>query len=82
MSQKASLNDLIRASLFDIVRVDEIQRLIYEGLFNNKNDVTNIFDIFRSVLSHHCTSICLVMLEEDKYVCHKTKLFKNESTTR
>ena len=62
---------MIRASLFDIVRVYEIQRLVDEVLFKNNNDVTKIFDIGQSLLSHHCTTRCLVMMDEDKYVCHK-----------
>ena len=71
MSQPEFVNGLIRASLFDIVRVDEIQRLIDEGLFKNSNDVKKIFDIGRSVLNHHFTPRCLVMVDEDKYVCRK-----------
>ena len=66
MYQRELINDFIGASLFDIVRVDSIKRLIDEGLCKNSNDVTKIFDIERSVLSHHCTPRCLVMVGEDK----------------
>ena len=72
MYQREFVNNLIRDSLLDIVRVDEIQRLIDKGLFKNSNNVTKIFDIGQSVLSHHCTPRCLVMVDEDKYVCRKT----------
>ena len=53
------MNDLIRASISDIVRAVEIQRFIDEGVFRCVNDVHEVYDNTEKFLPHRCNDACL-----------------------
>ena len=66
------VNDLVRASYLDIVKMDEIPRYIEEDLFKTPSDAKEITNLGQHILGHHyCSSKCLVRIGENKYVCRK-----------
>ena len=67
--EKLFVNDCIRASVLDIVKVEETNRLIDEGLWKNKNEVYKLTSLATSILSHKYSPRCLVMIDENKFVC-------------
>ena len=75
--EKIFVNDLVRASYLDIVKIDEIPRYIEEGLFKEASDAKEITNLGREILGHHyCSPKCLVRIGEDKYVCRKPNYLK------
>jgi hypothetical protein len=69
--ERECVNDCIRASVLDIVRVDEVQRHVDEGLFKHPSDLKNVIDIAMAVLPHKCNPRCLVMTGPNKFTCRK-----------
>ena len=69
--EKECVNDCIRASVLDIVRVDEVQRHIDEGLFKHPSDLKNVINIAMAVLPHKCNPRCMVMTGPNKFTCRK-----------
>ena len=59
--EREYVNDCIRVSVLDIVRVDEVQRHVDEGLFRHPSDLKNVIDIAMIVLPQKCNPSCLVM---------------------
>ena len=57
--QKSFVKDLIRVSILDIVRPNEIQTLIDEDIFEFANDVNEIIRDVERYLRHRCHSRCL-----------------------
>ncbi|MGB0405008.1 MAG: hypothetical protein ACPGDB_02325, partial [Fusobacterium sp.] len=57
--KKSKLNDLIRASVCSIRSYEEIQELIDEGLINSWDDIHEIQDLAKKILSHKCDKRCL-----------------------
>ena len=57
-SQKEFLEDLIRCSALEVVRSDEIQHLIDEGIFKKKEDVDGVVADARKFLPHRCNRGC------------------------
>ena len=57
--QMEKVQDLIRASVVDIVRSDEVLSLIDEGLLDSHNDVYTIQDLASAILAHKCTPRCM-----------------------
>ena len=57
--QRERLDNLIRASICEIRSYDEIQELINEGVINSWDEINEIHDIARKVLSHKCDRRCL-----------------------
>ena len=53
--EKLFLNDYIRASVLNIAKVHEMQRLIDEGLLNDVCEVSKIINLPKKILSHKCT---------------------------
>ena len=74
--EKLFVNDCIRASVLDIVKVEETNRLIDEGLWKNKNEIYKLTSLATSILSHKCSPRCLVMIDENKFVCRKPNYLK------
>ena len=74
--QKEFVRDCIRASVLDIVRVDEIPRLIEEGLLTHSSDVKMITNLGSQILKHLCNPRCLVMVGDDTFVCRKPNYLK------
>ena len=79
-SQKTSINDLIRASVGDIVRVNEVDRLIEEGIIESMNDLEGIQKDAETILRHRCSERCLRRISDgngrDSFVCRKPNNFK------
>ena len=50
---------LIRASVSEIIRSDEIQHLIYEGLINDNDDVYRVQDLAKGILAHRFNARCV-----------------------
>ena len=70
-AQKKFVNNLIRASYMEIVRPEECQRLIREGLIKDVFEVKKIHDLGKKILSHRCSPRCQVMVGPNKFVCRK-----------
>ena len=70
--EKDFVNDLVRASYLDIVKMDEIPRYIDEGLFKTAYDAKEITNLAKNILAHHyCSPKCLVKVGDNKFVCRK-----------
>ena len=74
--EKLFVDDCIRASVLDIVKVEEINHLIDEGIIKTSADVRNITNLAKNILSHKCNPRCLVMVGENKFVCRKPNYLK------
>lgn len=77
--EKDFVDDLIRASVFDIVRPDEVQRFIDEGVFECVHDIHEVTDNGIAFLPHACTDRCLVKREDGTLRC-RVKDYANAST--
>ena len=54
------VKDLIRASVVDIVREDEVQGLVDSGILNEYTDIYELQELANSILAHKCGSRCMV----------------------
>ena len=54
------VNNLIRASIFDIVKTEEVQRFVQEGIFDNEYDIFTLYENAELFLPHRCNDSCLV----------------------
>ncbi len=52
------MDDLIRASVVDIVRYDEIQDYVGQGVLESVEDIYTVKEL-EKILSHRCTQICV-----------------------
>ena len=80
-SLQDKLNDLVRASICDIVRPDEVQEFINNGLFKTVDDLDILMEDASRTLSHSCVNRrCLkrVRVEgfPDKMICKKINNLK------
>ena len=69
--QTLFVQDLIRASTFDIARTDEVENLISEGVFQDTSDYHDMIKDASKFLPHICNPRCLARVGEDKYKCRK-----------
>lgn len=73
--KKTKLNDLIRASICSIRTYDEVQELINEGVFSSWEDVNELNDLGRKILSHKCDERCKRRVNDgddpDNFRCRK-----------
>jgi hypothetical protein len=58
--QKDFIKDLIRGNICEIVRSDEVERLIEEGVFESINDYYDMIKDGEKFLQHICNPRCLV----------------------
>eukprot|EP00957_Ditylum_brightwellii_P212251 15367136-Ditylum_brightwellii.AAC.3 len=65
------VKDLIRASVFDVVKPSEVQRFIDEGIIEEVSDVKEIYDDDATCLRHRCSERCLRWVAPGVYVCRK-----------
>ena len=70
------MNDLIRASVVDIVRVDEVDNMIEHGLMDSIHDLDDIVEDGKKILGHHCSPRCLVMTAPGVFHCRKLNNLK------
>ena len=64
MDEKRFVDDLIRASIFDIVKAEEISKFI-------EYDICTVYDNGMTFLPHHCNNTCLVNNPDRKFSCQK-----------
>ena len=69
--EKAFVDDLIRAGIFDIVRSDEVDDLINEGIFENEDDIIEVIGNAEKFLPHRCNDTCLVRRADGTLQCRK-----------
>ena len=69
--EKDFVENLIRASIFDIVRPDEIGKYIDEGIFEDEEDVYFMFKDAETFLPHRCNDACLVKKPDGTLRCRK-----------
>jgi len=62
-------NDLVRASVGDIVRGDEIKGLVDSGILNDKWDVYKLQDLASEILAHKCSRRCLKRIGDGDGEC-------------
>ena len=55
---QAYIQDLIRTLIFDVVKCDDISRLILNGLLKSVDNITKIVERAGSILSHKCNKRC------------------------
>ena len=69
------MNDLIRASIYDIVRSDEVQHLIDDGIFISVDDHKDMQINAGDILPHICTVCCKAKVgnngNPDDFQCRK-----------
>ena len=58
--EKSFMNDLIRESILDVIRLDEMQRYINEGAMKNTSEVHGIYDNTYKFIPHPFNIRCLV----------------------
>ena len=69
--EKKFINDMIRASVIDVVRVDEVNHLIEHGLMKSVVDLEEIVEDASKILGHHCSPRCLMMVSPGVFRCRK-----------
>ena len=84
--QQGKIDDLIRASIVDIVRVDEVSDLIDEGIFKSFHELEDLIERSEEILPHHFSPRCLrcVSAENrpDSFVCWKQNNLKMSPDNR
>ena len=58
--------DRIRGSLVDLIRVEEVQELMDQGIIKDHEDLRDVMNMAKRFLSHHCTTgRCLIPVRTD-----------------
>ena len=74
--EKEFMNDLIRASVCDVVRVDEVDHMIEHGLLDSVVDLEEVVNDASKILGHRCSPACLVMVSPGVHRCKKLNNLK------
>ena len=69
--ERIFVNNLIRASVFDIVKPKEVNKFIEEGIFDNQYDIYTVYENAELFLPHRCNDACLVRNPDGSYRCRK-----------
>jgi hypothetical protein len=69
--EKKYIKDLIRCSIFDIVRPNEIESLINEGVFECIEDHRDMMKDAERFLPHKCSSRCQACIAPGVFRCRK-----------
>ena len=73
--QMEKMHELVRASVGNIVRFEEVDRLVDEGIINEFSDVYELQDLATEILAHHCNARCLRRVGDgngpDNFKCRK-----------
>ena len=75
------VDDIIRAGIFDLVRSNEIQKFINDGIFEDASDVFEIYNNATSFLPHRCNDSCLVKKADGQLNCRKIDNVSVEQTS-
>ena len=60
LEQKKFVDDLCRCFIFDVVRINEIDKLLDDGTFKNLDEYKDTMYDAAKFLGHICNSCCLV----------------------
>ena len=71
MEEKRFIDDLSWASIFDIVKTEEISKFIEDGVFTSEYDIYMEYENVISFLPHHCNGAWLVNNPDGKFRCQK-----------
>ena len=69
--------DLIRTSVFDVIRTDEVQSLMDKGLLKSVDEANDVIDLAKTCLVHKCGQRCKRLITSTKdgdpknYKCRK-----------
>ena len=80
--EKDFVNDLIRASIFDIVKPEEAQAMVEEGVFQHEMDIYQVVNDATRLLPHRCNDACLVRKADGNFRCRKIDNVKASPDTR
>jgi len=85
--QLDKIEDLIRADICQIVKTEEVEELIHEGILKSWHDRTTIEDLASKILPHRCTPRCLKRTGPgngpENFTCRKINNFRiNPDPTR
>ena len=69
--EKHFVDDLIRASICDIVKDYEIPRFVNEGVFDCDDDIYDVYENGVRFLPHKCNDACLVKKADGTFRCRK-----------
>lgn len=72
------VNDLIRASIFDIVRPNEMDRSIKEDMFIHIDDVITVYENDMIFLPHIYNDACLVK-NDGTFRCRKNRQSQSQT---
>ena len=70
------VNDLVRASIFGIVRISEVEKFINDGVFKLEHDLWSVVHNEENFLPHHCNYTCLVKTPDGVFRCRKLNNLK------
>ena len=70
------VNNCIRASVLDIIKIEEMNCLIDDGLIRTSFEVRNIKNFAKNIFSHEYNPRCLVMVGKNKYIYRKPNYLK------
>lgn len=69
--QRKFVDDLCRCSILDIVRSNEVQKLINDGTFKSIDDYKEMTNDAFMFLGHKCDSRCLTRTDNGNFRCRK-----------
>ena len=75
-AQRAFINDLIKADIFEIVKPHEIQRYYDEKIAKDLNELKQLQFRSMEIIRHRCTPRCQVMIQPGITKCRKPNNFK------
>ena len=79
-SQMERLQDLVRASVGDILRPNEVQDLVHSGVLNEYSDIYKLQDLANEILAHKCSRRCLRRIGDgegpENFKCRKPNNLK------
>ena len=70
-SQREFLDELICASILEIVRPEEVQRFIEHGLLKSLLDLKGVIQNASKIFPHRCNERCLIAVGPNEYRCRK-----------
>ena len=70
-AEKDFVNDIIQAGIFEIVRYDEVEKLVEDGTYKTKMDVFETYDNALKFLPHRYNDSCLVKNKDGTFRCRK-----------
>ena len=67
------VNNLVRASIFDILITSEVETIINDGVFKSENNLQYVVKYAETFLPHFFNTRCLVKTPDGGFCCMKLK---------